>query len=75
MIPGVKPSIPHLGHLKGDFAHAGEHGLGLVAIRLVATLGALLVGHVLHMLGAFDARGFIDQNAQGFAGAEQTIGE
>ena len=60
---GVKPSRPHLGHLKGDFSHAGEHGLGLAAIGLV------------HMLGAFDAQGFVDQNAQGFAGAVQNFGE
>jgi hypothetical protein len=42
---------------------------------LVDTLGAALVGHGLQMLGAFDARGFVDQNAQGFAGAVQAIGK
>ncbi len=45
---GVETSGPHLGHLKGDFSHTGEHGLGLglglVAVGLVNTLGTALVG-------------------------------
>jgi hypothetical protein len=72
---GLKLSRPHLGHLKGDFSHAGEHGLRLAAIGLVHMLGAELVGHGLQMLGAFETRGFVDQNAQGFAGTIKSVGK
>ena len=61
--------------LKGDFAQTRAHGLGLVAVGLGNALGAALVGHGVQMLGAFDARGFVDQNTQRFAGAVQAIGE
>jgi len=72
---GVKTSGPHLGHLKGDLAHAGEDSLGLEAIGLVNALGAALIRHCLQMLCAFNARGFVNQNAQGFACAIQAVGE
>ena len=72
---GVKTTSPHLGHLEGDFSQAREHGLGLVAINLIQALGAALVGHGPQVLGALDARGFVDQDAQGFARAIQTIGK
>jgi hypothetical protein len=42
---------------------------------LVHMLGAELVGHGLQMLGAFETRGFVDQNAQGFAGTIKSVGK
>ena len=56
---GVETCNSQLGGLKGDFTHAGEHGLGLglVALDLVDALGAALIGHSLQVLGALDTRG------------------
>ena len=70
---GVETCGSHLWHLKGDFSHAGEHGLGLVTIGLIDTLSAALVGHVLQMLGALNARGFVNEDALRFARTIKTV--
>ncbi len=72
---GVETRGSHLGHLKGDFSHAGEHGLGLVAVGLIHALGAALVGHGLQVLGTLNARGFVDEDAQGLARTIKTVGK
>ena len=72
---GGKTCRSHLGHLKGDFSHAGEHGLGVVAVGLIGALGYALVGHDLQMLGALNARSFVGKDAQRLACTIQTVGK
>lgn len=72
---GLEACSSRLGHLKDDFSHASEHGLGLVAVGLVDTLGAALVGHGLHMLGALNALAFVDEDSQSFSRTIKTDGK
>ena len=72
---GVKTVRAHLRHLKGDFAHAGQNSLVLVAIGVIDTLSRALVRRGLKVLGPLNAGCFIDQDAQGFTGSIQAIGE
>jgi hypothetical protein len=72
---GVEACGSHLRDLKGDFSHAGKHGLGLVAIGQIDTLGTALVGHGQQILGALNTGGFIDENAQRIARTIKTVGK
>ena len=49
--------------------------LALKPLAWINTLGAALIGHGLQVLGALDARGLVDQDAQGFTRAIQAIGK
>ena len=63
----------HLGHLKGQFAHAGEHGLGLEAVGVVTASGRALVGRSAKELGALKFGRLIDEDAQRFTSAIESI--
>jgi hypothetical protein len=62
-----------LRHLKGQFAYAGEQGLGLEAVGVVTASGCALVGGGAEERRAFDLGGLIDEDTQGFAGAIKTV--
>jgi hypothetical protein len=60
-----------LGHGKGEFAHAREHGLGLEAVGMVAPVGRAFMRLGAKRLVAFDLGRFVDQNPPRLAGAVQ----
>ena len=58
-----------LGHAEGDGADAAGEGLGFVAVGVAFTGVGALVGLGLEDLMAFDAHGFVDENAEAFGEA------
>jgi hypothetical protein len=52
-----------LGHGKGDGAHAGGDGFGFEAVGMALARGGAFVRLGLEDLGAFQAHGFIDEQA------------
>ena len=65
----------HSGHLKGVFFHLGEHGLRLIAVGLIDSLGAAPVGQGLKMTGALHALVFGYEDALRFACAVKNLGK
>ena len=67
---GIKVGFaPDLRHAKGDGADAAGEGFGFVAVGVTFTGVGALVRLGLEDLMAFDAHGFVDENAQAFGEA------
>ena len=61
---GIKLTGTHLRHLKGHFTQAGEHGLGLEAIGVIAPGFSALVRTGAEKLASLDLGRFIDEDAR-----------
>jgi hypothetical protein len=70
---GIEAAAAHLGDIKGQFADAGHHRFGLEAIGVIGALGSAFMGLGMEKVVALDPARFVDQNAQRFAGAIQTV--
>ena len=64
---------PDLRHAEGDGADTAGEGFGFVAVGLALAGGGALVGLGLEDLMAFDAHGFVDEEAQAFGEAVVTL--
>jgi hypothetical protein len=72
---GIKAATAHLRDVKGQLADASHHCFWLEAIGVVDPLGGAFMGLGIEKVVAFDPAGLIDQDAQCFAGAIQTVVE
>lgn len=63
----------HRRHLKGHLTQAGEHGLGLEPVGVVAPGLGALVGTGPEELAALDLGSFADEDPQCFVGTVQAV--
>jgi hypothetical protein len=68
---GVEAATAHLRNVEGQFADAGHDRLGLEAVGVIDAFDGALMRLGIQKVVAFDLARFIDQDAQGFAGAIQ----
>ena len=70
---GIEAAAAYLRHLEGQFADASHDRLRLEAVGVIDTIDSAFMGLGIEKVVALDLARFIDQNAQGFAGAIQTV--
>ena len=70
---GVETAPAHLGYGEGEFADTGHDGLWFEIIRIVVAFCSAFVRLGIEKVGTLDFARFVDQDAQGLAGAVQAV--